>query len=155
MAKLNVHAKCMDHLRNAGFFCETVEKYNPRIRRKMDLFGFADIIAVPQVESIIEYPKGRRRTNITLVQCTSAANMSHRLRKIESCGVAALWIRSGGHIVVAGLRKKEVPGKRPVFTWKAVEFGLSPTDNPYVYRVVPHPYGHVLDIMFPDREKAR
>lgn len=152
--KLDVHRKCMEKLRDAGFFCETVEKYNAHIRQKIDLFGFADIIAVPQVESVIQDASGRRHTNITLIQCTSVTNMSSRRTKIEQNPVAAIWIRSGGRIVLAGLRRKVARGQRPVYSWKAVEFGLRATEDALIYTVEAHPYGHVLDIMFPDREKA-
>lgn len=61
--------KTLKWLRASGWLAEVVERWNHFARRRQDLFGFVDIVAV--------------RENVTwLVQCTSQAGVSARKRKI-------------------------------------------------------------------------
>jgi hypothetical protein len=81
------------HLREDGYLCEVVERWNPHAGVRHDLFGFVDIIAVRDGETLA-------------VQCTSADHVANRVRKIaESPNVAA--VRAAGwRIVVHGWRKR-------------------------------------------------
>lgn len=82
-------------LRKYGYTCAIVEKWNAHIKRRQDLFGFADIIAV--------CPEQKR---IILVQVTSAANFAARRTKCQENENAAVWLSAGGQILIHGWKKK-------------------------------------------------
>lgn len=87
-------------LREEGWKPAVVEHWNAFTRRRQDLFGFADLIAL-------------RGAEILLVQTTSGSNASARVRKIE----AAEWlpfVRAAGiQIHVHGWKRyaRRVDGK--------------------------------------------
>ena len=58
-------------LRDRGYRVANVEKYNHITKRRTDLFGFIDVLAIREGETLA-------------VQTTSYANVSSRIRKIES-----------------------------------------------------------------------
>ena len=58
------------HLKENGYLVAVVEKWNPFVKIRQDLFGFIDVLAIRENETLA-------------VQVTSAANMKARLRKIE------------------------------------------------------------------------
>lgn len=58
------------HLKENGYLVAVVEKWNPFVKIRQDLFGFIDVLAIKENETLA-------------VQVTSAANMKARLRKIE------------------------------------------------------------------------
>lgn len=57
------------YLENAGYLVAVVEKWNPHAKVRQDLFGFIDLLAVKEGETVG-------------VQTTSRSNMSSRARKI-------------------------------------------------------------------------
>jgi hypothetical protein len=57
-------------MRKRGYLAAVVEKWNPHVKRRQDLFGFVDIIAVGDHEVVV-------------VQTTTADNLKSRVRKIE------------------------------------------------------------------------
>lgn len=82
------------HLRDQGWTAEVVEKWNPHARRRVDLFGIIDVLAVG--------PDGT-----LAVQTTSANNVSHRVRKIaESEHVGAIR-EAGWSLHVHGWAKRK------------------------------------------------
>lgn len=60
-------------LRDAGYLAAVVEKHNTFSRKKADLFGFADIIAIRPIHPMR-----------LLVQCTSGAHLAERCHKMEN-----------------------------------------------------------------------
>jgi hypothetical protein len=83
-------------LRKHGWTAAVVEHWNHHVKRRVDLFGFADIIAVDA--------DGRR---IMLVQTTSASNFAARRTKCQESEHAATWLAAGGEILIHGWRKKD------------------------------------------------
>lgn len=80
------------HLRGQGYTAEVTERWNPHAMIRQDLFGFIDILAV--------------RDNQTLaVQTTSAANVSSRVKKIALCQHVDAIREAGWVIRVHGWRK--------------------------------------------------
>ena len=57
------------YLENAGYLVAIVEKWNPHARIRQDLWGFVDLLAIKEGETLG-------------VQTTSRSNMSARARKI-------------------------------------------------------------------------
>src|SRR5262249_17726219 len=65
-------ARSLLHLRRLGFLAAPVEVYLHQIRRRRDLFGIGDVLAV--------HPRDKL---VLLVQCTSRAHVSDRLTRIR------------------------------------------------------------------------
>jgi len=84
-------ARSLKLLRDTGHFAGIVERWLPRVKRRSDLFGFADLLAVHRVEP-----------GVLLVQCTSLANVATRLAKAKSKVELAVWLRAGQRFEVWG-----------------------------------------------------
>ena len=88
-----------------GYNCTVVESYNFFTKRKKDLFGIFDVLAVGNEETIG-------------IQITSKSNMAARMRKIQESEHLPEIIRSGWRVVVIGWFKK--PNGR--YDYKEFEF---------------------------------
>ena len=77
-----------------GYKCTVVESYCSFSKRKKDLFGIFDVLAVGQGQTIG-------------IQITSKSNMSARIKKIEECEFLPEIIGAGWRIIVIGFYKKE------------------------------------------------
>lgn len=86
--------RSLEHLRKAGYLAEVVEKWIPMVKRRKDLFGFIDILAI-------------REGEVVGVQATSGSNVAARVDKIinhENVGA----VRKGGiRILVHGWAKRK------------------------------------------------
>lgn len=103
MASLNQRTIAL--LEERGYQCDTVESYNSFTRRKKDLFGIFDILAVGNGETVA-------------VQLTSKSNMSTRIKKISESDKLPEILRSKWRILVIGWYKK--PNGR--YDYKEFEF---------------------------------
>ena len=103
MASLNQRTIAL--LKERGYECAVVETYCAFTRRKKDLFGIFDILAIGQGETIA-------------IQLTSKSNMSTRIKKISESPMLPEIIRSGWRILVIGWYKK--PNGR--YDYKEFEF---------------------------------
>lgn len=74
-------------LRADGWLCEIVEHWNPFARRRIDLLGGIDILALKPGE-------------LLGVQCTTATNQSKRLAKLKAEPRIAAWLSAGGKVAV-------------------------------------------------------
>tara|TARA_Y100000310_G_scaffold297383_1_gene330337 strand:- start:538 stop:897 length:360 start_codon:yes stop_codon:yes gene_type:complete len=85
-----------------------VEKFNHHTNRRIDAFGFGDVLAVS-------------RDRIWLVQATDATSVSKRVAKIkgECAWNAAAWLNAGGGILVWGWKKYKKPVNRR--NWRIIE----------------------------------
>ena len=77
--------RTLELLRASGYVADVCERWLPRVNRRRDLFHAADVIAVR--------PAARE---ILLVQCTSRANLSARVRKVRARFEVAAWLKAGG-----------------------------------------------------------
>lgn len=86
--------RSLQYMRNLGYVCEVVERWNAHTKTRKDLLGFGDVIAIGN-------------GNIILVQVTSGTNVSSRITKIrEQCrDHAAAWLEAGGLIEIHGWRQ--------------------------------------------------
>lgn len=102
-------SRTLDALRKMDYRAQVVERWCMHTKRRIDLFGFIDIVAV-------------KDNTILAVQATSTNNQSVRVQKIftERRDDAIAWLRAGGRIQVWGWKKyvKPVDGKwwRPTIT---------------------------------------
>ncbi len=76
-------------MRDQGYMVATVEYYNAFTKRKHDLFGCIDLLAIGNGETIA-------------IQVTSKSNMSSRIKKIEENDALPEMLRSKWRILVHG-----------------------------------------------------
>lgn len=84
--------RSLKHLRDAGYQAAVVEHWNPHVRIRQDLFGFIDILAVRDGETLG-------------VQATSGSNVSKRIIKIAEHPNYPAVHAAGWRVVVHGWRK--------------------------------------------------
>lgn len=84
--------RSLDHLRKAGYVVDVVERWIPHARKRKDLFGFIDIMALNGSETLA-------------VQTTSASNVAARIRKIKEHENLDAVRNAGWRILVHGWRK--------------------------------------------------
>jgi hypothetical protein len=79
-------------MRARGYFCWVVEHWNSFTKRRVDLWGFADVLALGDDE-------------VVAVQTTSWTNVPARIRKITDHENVAAVRKAGVRIIVQGWRK--------------------------------------------------
>jgi len=108
-------ARSLKSLRDDGWAAQVVERFCPYSRRRIDLFGVIDIVAI--------HPD---RSGVLGIQATTAANQAARMKKCLASEEARIWINAGNGLEVWGWAKKVKRGgsamrwsvkKNPV-SWK-------------------------------------
>jgi hypothetical protein len=84
--------RSLAYLREQGYLCAIVEKWNPHAKLRQDLFGIIDVLAVKDGETVG-------------VQTTSGGNVAARVQKIADCSHVGALRRAGWRLVVHGWRK--------------------------------------------------
>lgn len=97
--------RSLKNMRKRGYHAEVVEKWIPRANVRKDLFGFIDIVAVGNGETVG-------------VQSTSYSNISSRRKKIIDSEYLEPLLNSGWRIIIQGWKSKKV-GK--VKRWECKE----------------------------------
>lgn len=90
-------------MRKLGWNCAVVEKWIPQTRRRLDMFGAIDIVAIRPGET-------------AGIQCTSQSNASARIKKLQAEPNMKDWLAAGNRLMVIGWAKKGPRGKRK--TWQ-------------------------------------
>jgi hypothetical protein len=81
-------------LREQGYIVATVEHYNSFTKRKHDLFGCIDLLAIGNGETVA-------------IQVTSKGHLSERRHKVEEAEAYPEMLRSGWRIVLHGWYKEK------------------------------------------------
>lgn len=84
--------RSLAHLRKLGYTAQVVEKWIPQVKRRVDLFGFIDVLAI-------------RDNEVLGVQSTSGSNVASRVTKIGEHELVGAVRQAGIRIVVHGWRK--------------------------------------------------
>lgn len=84
--------RSLEYLREQGYHCEIVEKWNPWRRIRQDLWGWCDILAI-------------RRDEVLAVQVTSSG-VAARIKKIQESDTALRVREAGIRIEVHGWTKR-------------------------------------------------
>ena len=91
MAKSSPTQRSLEHLREQGYFCAIVEKWNSFTKQRQDLWGWCDILAI-------------RENEVLAVQVTSTG-VAERIKKIQESPTIALVRDAGIRVEVHGWRK--------------------------------------------------
>jgi hypothetical protein len=83
--------RSLEYLRELGYHCEIVEKWNSFTKQRKDLWGWCDILAI-------------RKDEVLAVQVTASA-VADRIKKIQDSTTVALVRDAGIKIHVHGWRK--------------------------------------------------
>ena len=81
--------RTLAEMRQRGYACEVVERWNPFAKIRQDLFGFIDVLCLGENE-------------IIGVQATSAGNVAARVRKIAEHDNVAAVRKAGIRLLVHG-----------------------------------------------------
>jgi hypothetical protein len=92
MANKSPTQRSLEYLREQGYHCEVVEKWNPWRRVRQDLWGWCDILAI-------------RRDEVLAVQVT-AAGVAARIKKIQESDTIARVREAGIRVEVHGWTKR-------------------------------------------------
>lgn len=114
-------SRTLQLLKQRGHTAGVVERWIPQARKRIDLMGCIDIVALV----------GHR---IVGIQATSGSNVAARLTKAREEPRLKEWLKCGGRFIVIGWAKQGPRGKRK--TWKHRCVGLElGGDGPYQYSV--------------------
>lgn len=87
-------SRTLKYLRDRGYTCEVVERWNQWAKVRQDLFGVIDVVALgPGIPGVIG------------VQTTTLSNMSARRKKLLESPKAKLWVLSGNPLLLHGWKK--------------------------------------------------
>ena len=101
--------RSLKKMRSDGWLVAIVEHWNAWVKRRQDLFGFADLLCV-------------RGDVALLVQTTSGDNAAARVSKISEIPAARFWLESPSRrIVVHGWAKRGSRGEKKVWQCREVE----------------------------------
>ena len=103
-------AKSLDYLRKQGYTCAVVEKFNSFTKKRIDLFGVIDIVAVKSTE------KG-----VLGVQVTSRGNIQSRYQKCLEEPRIRVWLDAGNRLQVHGWGIMGKSGKRKKYDVKVLD----------------------------------
>ena len=101
-------ARSKAYMVKQGYLVGTVERYCSFTRRRHDLFGFIDLIAM-------------RGTDLVGIQTTSGSNLAARIDKAKSLPTFAEWLKVG-RLEFHGWAKKGPKGKRKTWQVRVVYF---------------------------------
>lgn len=90
---MNLTARSTALLRERGYTVATVEHYNAFTKRKHDLFGCIDLLAIGNGETVA-------------VQVTSKSNLSARKHKVEEAEAYPEMLRSKWRVILHGWFKE-------------------------------------------------
>ncbi len=89
-----------------GWTVAIVERWNPHVKIRQDLFGFADLLAMKPGQQPL------------LIQVTSGSGLSARIQKIKDQPLARVALQSGFRIEAHGWRKLKAKRGGKATQWK-------------------------------------
>ena len=106
-------------LRERHYTAAVVEHWNPHARRRVDLFGCLDILALDGEVGVLG------------IQVTTTSNLAARYRKIrEECAIVMReWLDCRNRLQIHGWSKKGARGTRKLWTLTVRELSLADLDG--------------------------
>lgn len=84
--------RSLEYLREQGYHCEVVERWNPWTKQRRDLWTWCDILAI-------------RKDEVLAVQVTSGSHVAERIRKIQNSDTVSKVRDAGIRIEIHGWSK--------------------------------------------------
>lgn len=109
MSKTSPTQRSLALLRKQGYRVAITEHWNSFVKRRQDLFGFIDLMAIGNP--------------MLAIQTTSGTNVSARVAKIQESDAAREWIEAGHRIIVHGWAKRGPRGA--VKRWECREVEIT------------------------------
>ena len=88
--------RSLAHLRDKGCVAQVVEKWIAQARKRVDLFGVIDIIALDDNPGVLG------------VQTTTSANLAARIKKAAEIPEIRIWLARGNRLHFHGWRKSRL-----------------------------------------------
>ena len=107
MSKTSPTQRSLALLRRQGYRVAITEHWNSFVKRRQDLYGFIDVLAIAP--------------SMLAIQTTSADHVSHRVEKILDLPAAREWIEAGHRIIVHGWAKRGPRGAVKKWECREVE----------------------------------
>ncbi len=98
--------RSLELLRKLGYAAQVVERWNQWAKRRVDLFGCIDILAMHPEHGLLA------------VQATTATNLSARVAKCKAEPLCRRFVEQAGQFEIWSWAKRGERGKRK--TWSAV-----------------------------------
>lgn len=98
-------ARSLQELKRRGCTAAVVEKWVPGVRRRVDLFGCLDIVALEP-----------GRQGVLGIQACVVGDQAKRVKKIGAEPRARIWLEASNRISVWGWAKRGPRGKRKTWT---------------------------------------
>lgn len=96
--------RSLAELRKRGWLAQVVEKWIPQVKRRIDLFGIGDILALDGLPGSL------------MIQASSASGHSARVKKALAEPKLLQWLQAGNRFAVWTWGKKGAAGKRKLWT---------------------------------------
>ena len=105
-------------LRKRGYMVAVVEKFNPFVKIRQDLWNFGDLLCVHPINK-----------EFLIVQTTSdkGGNVSKHKQKVQDNKNLKIWLEAGGKFLIHGWAKKGKAGKRKLWTLREVKISENAT----------------------------
>lgn len=104
--------RSLRHLRELGWSVHRTEYWNVFARRRIDAFGWGDLLAC--------HPQH----GIALIQTTTTANLPARISKAKALGVLVAWVTAGGKLIAHGWAKRGPRGEVKRWTLREVQLRI-------------------------------
>ena len=103
-------SRSLAYLRKQGYEAQVVEKFNMFSKKRIDLFGCIDIVAI-----------SKGITGVLGVQVTSRSNIQDRIKKCKDNPLSEIWTGGFNRLEVHGWGLMGKKGKRKKYELKIVE----------------------------------
>lgn len=113
--------RALAECRKRGYEAQVVERWNWHAKKRVDLFGCIDIVAVAAPVSLAALALPRA---IIGIQVTSGTNHAARVAKIKAEPRMTAWAKAGGLVWVWSFAKRGAQGKRKTWTLRETEVVL-------------------------------
>lgn len=113
MAKTSPTSRTLQELKRLGFAAQVVERWNAFAKKRIDLFGIIDVVAIKPGVGIIG------------IQATSGTNHAARRTKSLAEPRLRLWLESGGRFEVWSWAKQGARGARKLWELRREEITVA------------------------------
>ena len=108
--------RTLEWLRKEGYRVGKVERWIERVKKRIDLFGFIDLIAI-----------GKEKDIVGIQSCGQAFSEHKKKICIECREAAEGWLGAGGRIILIGWRRLKVKRGGKAMRWEPRILEITPS----------------------------